>query len=123
MSAQVEMLGLLRRRRTNFSLSQPFYNDPGFYDADLDGIFHRRWLFAGFECEIPQQGDYLTLTIGRSPIVVLRAGDGSVRAYFNTCRHRGSKICLAERGNARKLVCPYHQWTYELDGRLAFASR
>ena len=123
MSAQDEMLGLLRRRRTNFSLPQPFYNDPGFYNADLDGIFHRRWLFAGFECEIPQQGDYLTLAVGRSPIVVLRAGDGSVRAYFNTCRHRGSRICLEERGNARKLICPYHQWTYELDGRLAFAGR
>ena len=123
MSRHADMSDYLQGRKKNHSLPQPFYNDPAFYGADLDGIFHRRWLLAGFECEIAQPGDYLTFDVGRSSIVVLRDGVGRVRAFFNTCRHRGSKICLTERGNARKLTCPYHQWTYDLDGRLFRANR
>jgi Rieske 2Fe-2S family protein len=123
MSAHAEMLDLLQGREKNYSLALPFYNDPAFYGADLDAIFHRRWLLAGFECEIARPGDYLTLNVGRSSVVVLRDKAGNVRAFFNTCRHRGSKICLAEKGNAKKLTCPYHQWTYNLDGTLFAAGR
>jgi phenylpropionate dioxygenase-like ring-hydroxylating dioxygenase large terminal subunit len=53
--------------------------------------------------------------------VVVRGNDGQVRALYNTCRHRGSKVCVGEQGKAAKLVCPYHQWTYDLDGKLLFA--
>jgi Rieske 2Fe-2S family protein len=123
MSTEAAMLNLLETREKFFSLPQPFYNDPDFYRVDLEGIFYRRWLLAGFECEIPSVGDYLTLTVGRSPVVVLRDDAGQVRAFFNTCKHRGSKICLEEKGKARKLTCPYHQWTYNLDGKLFYAGR
>src|SRR5258708_38743681 len=98
MSTEAAMQNLLETRQKFFTLPQPFYNDPGFYQVDLDGIFYRRWILAGFECEIAAPGDYLTLTIGRSSIVVLRDDAGGVRAFFNTCRHRGSKVCLEEKG-------------------------
>jgi Rieske 2Fe-2S family protein len=123
MSTRADMASLLKARQKCFTLPQPFYNDPEFYQLDLDGIFHRRWIFAALECEIAAPGDYVTLTIGRSSIVVLRDHAGGVRAFFNTCRHRGSKICLAEKGKLRKLTCPYHQWTYDLDGKLFSAAR
>ncbi len=115
MSVRAEMLNLLRSRQPLFSLPGRFYSDPTFYDIDLDVIFHRRWLFAGFECEVERPGQYFTVTIGRSP--------GTLRAFFNTCRHRGFKICEEERGKSANLACPYHQWTYDLTGQLIHAGR
>jgi phenylpropionate dioxygenase-like ring-hydroxylating dioxygenase large terminal subunit len=109
---------LLAARRKLFTLPQAFYTDPEIFKLDLEAVFYRRWIFAGPECEIPSPGDYFTLSIGPTPIVVLRDQAGAVKAYFNTCRHRGSKICLADKGSVRRLVCPYHQWTYDLSGKL-----
>src|SRR5258708_3073291 len=111
-SSRSRLLQLLSTRQELFSLPQEFYTDPEVYELDLEAIFHRRWIFAGVECEIPNPGDYFTLTIGRSPIVVVRDHAGAIRAFFNTCRHRGSKICSLEKGTVRTLVCPYHQWNY-----------
>ncbi|MEP7084404.1 MAG: Rieske 2Fe-2S domain-containing protein, partial [Betaproteobacteria bacterium] len=99
---------LLAGRRKFFSLPQPFYTDLEVFNLDLEAIFYRRWILAGAECEIANPGEYLTLSIGPTPIVVLRDQTGAVRAFFNTCRHRGSKICLSEKGAVRRLVCPYH---------------
>jgi phenylpropionate dioxygenase-like ring-hydroxylating dioxygenase large terminal subunit len=112
-SSRSRLLDLLSARRKLFSLPQELYTDPEVYALDLEAVFHKRWVFAGVECEIPNPGDYFTLTIGRSPILVLRDRTGAIRAFFNTCRHRGSKICLAERSTVRTLVCPYHQWSYD----------
>jgi Rieske 2Fe-2S family protein len=121
MDIRARALELLKTRKPDYSLPQAFYNDPALYELDLDVAFHRQWIFAGAECEVAKPGDYFTLTIGRSPIVVLRDRAGHLRAFFNTCRHRGSRICLAERGRAKVLVCPYHQWSYDLTGRLTHA--
>ncbi len=71
--------------------------------------------------ELPKTGNYVTVQVGSYSVIVVRGADGVVRAFHNSCRHRGSRICSAEKGNAAKLVCPYHQWTYELDGRLLWA--
>src|SRR5438876_347579 len=114
MSTRTEMLNRLQSRESKFSLPGRFYSDPAFYDIDLDVVFHRRWLFAGFECEVERPGQFFTMTIGRSPIIVLRDRGGTLRAFFNTCRHRGFKICEEERGKSASLACPYHQWTYEI---------
>ena len=123
MSTRPEMLSLLRSRQKFFTLPQRFYNDPSFYDIDLEAMFYRRWIFAGLECEISEPGEYFTLAIGRSSIIVLRDDEGEVRGFFNTCRHRGSRICETERGKATRLSCPYHQWTYDLKGKLRYAGR
>ena len=121
MDTKLDMLGLLERRRPGFSLEQPFYTDPDFFKTDMELIWYRDWLFVGHDCEVAKPGSYFTVQIGIYPVVIVRGQDGVVRALHNTCRHRGSRVCTAHKGTAAKLVCPYHQWTYDLDGSLVFA--
>ncbi|RAR63329.1 MULTISPECIES: aromatic ring-hydroxylating dioxygenase subunit alpha [Halomonadaceae] len=116
--AAVEML---QQRRPQFSLPQPFYNDERLFQLDMQEIFEKEWLFAGMTCEIPSKGNYMTLEVGDNPVVIVRGNNGEVHAFHNVCRHRGSRLCVTNKGKVAKLVCPYHQWTYELDGRLLFA--
>jgi glycine betaine catabolism A len=112
----------LQRRAPAAGLGREFYHDAAIYDLDLQMIFYREWLFAAHEAELHGTGSYVTLQVGAYPIVLVRAASGTIRGFINSCRHRGSRVCTAERGRAAKLVCPYHQWTYDLDGRL-FAAR
>ena len=121
MDARNEMLGLIRSRRDGFGLPQPFYTDAEFFRLDMELIWRRDWLFIGHDCEIAEPGSYFTVQIGDFPVVVARDLKGTIRAFHNTCRHRGSRVCTQERGSAVRLVCPYHQWSYDLDGRLLFA--
>ncbi|OCC05484.1 Rieske (2Fe-2S) protein [Labrys sp. WJW] len=121
MDARNEMLRLLRNRREGFSLDRPFYIDPDFYQVDLELIWYRDWLFVGHDCEIAKPGSFFTVHIGDYPVIVVRGRDGVIRALHNSCRHRGSRVCSAHRGTSARLVCPYHQWTYDLDGSLVFA--
>lgn len=112
---------LLEARSLGYSLPQAFYTDADLYQADLELLFWRDWLVAAAGAELPKPGAYVTLQIGTASVIVVRGADQVVRAFHNSCRHRGSRICAAARGQAPKLVCPYHQWTYELDGRLLWA--
>jgi Rieske 2Fe-2S family protein len=121
MRAQEKILLGLKGRRPGLTLPREFYVDGEIYQADLESLFYREWLFAGHDCELQKPGDYLTLQVGDYPVLVVRGGDGAIRAFHNTCRHRGSRICSAEKGSAVRLVCPYHNWSYGLDGRLLFA--
>lgn len=121
MNARDEMLRLIRNRRPGFSLEQPFYTDPDFFRLDMETIWYRDWLFAGHDCEVAKPGAFFTLQVGDHPVIVVRGRDGQIRAFHNSCRHRGSRVCAAERGTSARLVCPYHQWTYDLDGALVFA--
>jgi Rieske 2Fe-2S family protein len=112
---------LLAERKQGFSLPQPFYVDEEFHEADIAAVFETDWIFACSTCEIREPGDYVTLEVGRSSITILRGRDGAVRAFYNTCRHRGARICLSGQGHVNRLVCSYHQWVYELDGTLLHA--
>ena len=112
---------LLQDRKPGYSLPRDFYVDDAIFRADLAAVFETDWLFACSVAEIRRPGDYVTLQIGDNPVVVLRDRDGQVAAFHNTCRHRGSMICQKEQGRANRLVCPYHQWVYELDGTLVNA--
>jgi glycine betaine catabolism A len=116
------MLDRLRRRKLKTPLERGFYGGEEEHRLDLDLIWYRDWLFVGHDCEVAKSGDYMTVQIGEYPILIVRDRDGSLHAFHNSCRHRGSRICSAEHGNSARLVCPYHQWTYQLDGRL-FAAR
>ena len=109
---------LLSRRTPDWSLDQPFYVDRDIFDLEMELFFKRQWLFVALACEIPRAGDWIRVDVGRESVIVLRRKDGEIAAFHNTCRHRGSRICLEDRGHATRLVCSYHQWTYELDGRL-----
>jgi len=121
MDTRNEMLRLIRERRDGFSLQQPFYIDPDFFRLDMELIWYRDWLFVGHDCEIAKPGAFFTVQVGDYPVVIVRGRDGRIRAFHNSCRHRGSRVCNTERGTAARLVCPYHQWTYDLDGSLVFA--
>lgn len=114
---------LLDERRPGHTLPQAFYTDPDIFKFDQEAILRRSWLLAGFEAELPRTGSYLALDAGGGPIIILRDRAGEIRAFHNSCRHRGSQICATGTGKANRLVCPYHQWTYDLDGRLAHAGR
>ncbi len=121
MDTRTEMLSRLRNRKPGYSLDQAFYTDPTYHQVDLEQIWYKDWLFVGHDCEIPSQGNYFTVQVGAYAVVVVRGKDGDINALHNSCRHRGSRVCLEQRGSAAKLVCPYHQWTYDLDGALLFA--
>lgn len=121
MDARNEMLTLIRARRHGWSLEQPFYTDPDFFRLDMELIWYRDWLFIGHDCEVAKPGSFFTVQIGAYPIVIVRDREGRIRAFHNSCRHRGSRVCTTPKGTSARLVCPYHQWTYDLDGRLLFA--
>jgi glycine betaine catabolism A len=123
MRGMQEFRELLDDCRPGHSLPQPFYTDPDIFALDVEAAFYSGWLMIGFSAELPDAGNYLATTIGRTPIVVLRDEDGGIRGFFNTCRHRGAQICQDGTGCAAKLVCPYHQWTYDLDGTLLYAGQ
>lgn len=114
---------LLEERRPNHSLPQPFYRDPDIFEFDLEAIHARSWIQAGLEIELPDPGSTLSLPIGRTPVVIVRGRDGQLRAFHNTCRHRGAQICEPGRSRRPRLVCPYHQWAYDLEGHLVHAAR
>lgn len=103
-------------------LERAFYASPEVFNADIDRIWRRYWLYAGHSCLIPCTGDWMTWPIGNNSIICVRSKDGEVRAFHNTCRHRGARVCREEKGHGRALVCPYHAWTYDLDGRLKTAT-
>jgi glycine betaine catabolism A len=117
------VLEQIARCEADHTLPQAFYTDPALFAFDMAEVFTNCWLFAAFEAELPTPGSYLALTIGRNPIVLVRGRDQAVRAFHNTCRHRGSQICPDGSGRSGNLVCPYHHWTYALDGRLIGAAR
>ena len=112
---------LVARRKPGHSLEAAFYTSPEALDLDLRLIFGRHWIFAASEPELPEPGDYVTVEIGRTSVLLVRDDDMQVRAFHNVCRHRGSIIVREKKGFVGNLVCPYHQWTYDLSGRLIHA--
>ena len=115
------MQRLAANTRIGYSLEQEFYTSEAVFTADFEQVIGKKWIVAGHVSRIPNKGDYFLFRIGAEQIIVIRENESSVRAFFNVCRHRGSTICTAESGNVPRLVCPYHAWTFGLDGRLLAA--
>jgi phenylpropionate dioxygenase-like ring-hydroxylating dioxygenase large terminal subunit len=114
----LELSGLIDRQPPGFSLARPFYLSDDIFRAEWERIWRTDWLFAGTTAAIPKPGDYFTYTLREESVIVIRGDRGEVFAHHNSCRHRGSLVCLNEAGSAPKLMCPYHQWVYDKDGRL-----
>jgi phenylpropionate dioxygenase-like ring-hydroxylating dioxygenase large terminal subunit len=93
--------------------------DEDLYREELEKVFRRTWLYVGHESQIPSPGDYLVNYMGEEEIFVLRDTKGKIRVFKNWCPHRGNKVCLFDRGNARAFTCTFHGWTFDLDGRLS----
>src|SRR3954453_1352982 len=103
------------------SLPSSWFTDPAITALEQERIFRRSWQYVGRAEQVAQVGDYLTGTVGGIPIVVVRAEHG-LNALINVCRHRRHEV-MSGTGNRKLLQCPYHAWTYELDGRLRTAPR
>lgn len=99
-------------------LDKRIYTDPAIFDLEMERLFGRTWILLGHESQIPEPGCYFLGRIARFSVIVVRDQGGAVRVLHNRCAHRGPAVCAQRTGRARLFVCPYHAWTYELDGRL-----
>ncbi len=112
---------LIAQHKPGHGLPQAFYTSAEVFAEDMETIFYRDWLYAIPACALEKAGSYQRLRIGAYDVVVVRDNQGNIRAFHNSCRHRGSVICTSSQGRVAKLTCPYHQWTYGLDGKLVWA--
>jgi len=104
------------------ALDRAFYTDADIYERDISEIYLKSWLYAGHSSEIPKVGDYFLFEFSGESVIIIRNSEDQINALLNVCRHRGSKICLENTGCAKKLVCRYHAWVYELNGDLRAAA-
>jgi anthranilate 1,2-dioxygenase large subunit len=96
------------------------YTDQTIYEREVEKIFHgRTWNYVALECEVPKPGDFIRSNVGPTSVVVVRADDGSINVFENRCSHRAAEFCRELSGNVKEFVCPYHQWSYDLQGSLA----
>ncbi|MFC3215883.1 aromatic ring-hydroxylating oxygenase subunit alpha [Novosphingobium panipatense] len=93
------------------------YHDPDFMREEWDKVFARSWLLAGPASDIPEAGDFFTFTIGPESFIVVRGEDGVIRAHYNVCPHRGSRLVTADFGSMDRFTCPFHSWKFDLEGR------
>ena len=117
----VSLPELLATHKKGHALQQPFYGDKDIYEADLETVFYKEWLFAAPVAALEKTGSYQRIKVGVYDVIVVRNAKGEINAFHNSCRHRGSILCAAREGKTTRLTCPYHQWTYDLEGQLVWA--
>lgn len=94
------------------------YADPDIFRLEIERVFGRSWILMGHECQIPKPGDYFLGRVGIKPVIVVRDRANKVRVFLNFCTHRGSTLCAERTGHVPRFICPYHAWTFGLDGKL-----
>src|SRR5437867_2860759 len=101
------------------TLPARYYTDPDVFQEEVERFFGQMWICAGRAEQIAKPGDYFLREVAGESIIITRDGSGAVRAFYNVCRHRGTRMCTTAEGSfAGRIQCPYHGWTYGLDGRL-----
>ncbi len=103
---------------TSWTLPSRYYTDPAIHEQELKKVFQRSWCYVGHESDLPDPGSYITDEVAHQPILVVRGRDGEIRAFFNVCQHRGHLLLKGRGTLAAGITCPYHAWTYGLDGAL-----
>ena len=99
-----------------------YYTDPAIFEQEMRTIFSRQWLYVCRSEDLPAPGRFVRAAVGQENVIVVRGRDQELRAFLNLCRHRGSALCLTGTGEVgRSIRCPYHSWTYRLDGSLMSA--
>ncbi len=112
---------LIAGYKQGFSLEQGFYKSPEIYQKEIENIFMHHWILAGHTSQIPNAGDYFLFEFDKESVIIARTQNDEIKAHLNVCRHRGSHICLEKKGNAKAFTCPYHAWSFGLDGKLLSA--
>ena len=111
----------LSQDRPGHTLPRELYVSEEAFQFDAHVMLKSVWLYACTVAHVKQPGDYFVFELASNSIIIVRGRDNQVRAFWNSCRHRGARICEQQRGRAPRLTCPYHQWTYGLDGALLAA--
>ncbi len=112
---------LLHEQRQGYSLQQAFYCDPDLFRLDIDRVITQQWLLVDHISRIPNTGDYFLFALAQEEIIIVRQDEQRVGAFFNVCRHRGSRVCIQAEGRKKLFTCPYHAWSYDLEGKLRAA--
>ncbi|HMJ94916.1 MAG TPA: aromatic ring-hydroxylating dioxygenase subunit alpha [Thermoleophilaceae bacterium] len=105
------------------ALPPEWYQDEAIFEFERERIFKRSWQYAGRADLVAQPGDFFRLTVAGVPLVIVRDEEGELRGFVNVCRHRACEVVQDDSGSARFLRCPYHAWTYGLDGQLKAAPK
>ena len=103
------------------TLPQDFYTDESIFSEEMKKIYFKQWLMVDHVSRIPNPGNYFVFEAEKESIIVIRGRDNEIRAFYNVCTHRGSRICLDQEGSKKLLVCPYHAWSFSSEGELKAA--
>jgi phenylpropionate dioxygenase-like ring-hydroxylating dioxygenase large terminal subunit len=117
-SVDKRIMKRLKQKMSEGLFPQWAVTDPEIYEMEIDKIFARTWHFLGHESEIKEPGNFVTRWIVDDPVLLVRTNTGNIKAFLNTCSHRGVHLCTADSGKKKTFTCPYHGWSYNLDGEL-----
>jgi phenylpropionate dioxygenase-like ring-hydroxylating dioxygenase large terminal subunit len=114
---------LIAKHKAGHALAQEFYLSSEVFEKDVDNIVLKSWVLVGHQSQISEVGEFFVTRIAGESIIIVRSDENTINALLNVCRHRGSRVCLESKGRASRFVCPYHAWTYDLEGNLQGAPR
>jgi Rieske 2Fe-2S family protein len=113
---------LVDSRKPGHGMNGALFGREDVFENDMNIFFERHWILVGVTADVPEPGDVFTVDIGRSSVILVRDDDEQIQAFRNVCRHRGARLKPAGKSTVGLLVCPYHQWTYSLEGSLRHAA-
>ena len=103
------------------TLPQNFYTDENIFSEEMYSVYFQQWLMVDHVSRIKEPGNYFVFEAEKESIIIIRGRDNEIRAFYNVCTHRGSRICLDEECSKKLLVCPYHAWSFSAEGDLKAA--
>ena len=115
------LTALMAQVRDGYALPRGFYTDPDIYEHDIRAYWNRTWIWVGHVSQLREPGDFFRFDYGPESVLVARDREGAIGAFLNVCPHRGSRVCTEASGNRRVFSCPYHAWTFEMNGALRVA--